>query len=87
MTSSGSSLCIPKAEMRGVVESLVGKNSVKIAIFSYQKSVVGKIINRKSCIICHYRDIDLQLNDEVMFVQCRPMSKTKAHLVVRKVSV
>lgn len=53
---------------------------------SWQHPLYKKYVKRSKNYACHYENMELELGDEVVIAETRPISKTKKHKIVEKVA-
>lgn len=71
----------------GVITSLKNQSTATVEVASsWQHPLYKKYVKRTKKYACHYVDLKLELGDEVMIEECRPVSKTKHFKVVSKVT-
>ena len=72
----------------GVVVKISGKQTAQVNILEVARHYLyGKVIRRVKKVACHFKDIELNSGDKVLISGCRPYSKTKKHIVVKKLDV
>ena len=72
--------------LRGVVESAKANKTIKVKLEYQQKhQKYGKYLLRRSFLHVHDEKSEAQAGDLVEFAECRPMSKTKHHRLLRVV--
>lgn len=73
--------------VRGVVASDKGDKTIKVVVaYQTQHAKYGKIMHRRSTLHVHDEKNVAGLGDTVEVAECRPISKTKHHRLVRVVS-
>lgn len=76
-----------KKVLTGIVQNVSGKNSIKVRVeskFPHQK--YGKIVKTHKSYIVHVEnELDFAKGEDVMIEPCRPMSKSKSWILVKKV--
>lgn len=74
--------------IEGFVTKINGNNTVYVTVVNVSKHpVYGKVIRKEKKVACQFSNIELCNGDRVMIESCRPYSKKKRHMVVKKVSV
>lgn len=72
--------------LQGIVTSLKNEKTATVTVTrSWQHPLYKKFVRRSKKYACHYVDIKLELGDEVMIKESRPLSKTKRFVVMGKV--
>lgn len=78
---------MPKKQLQGKITSLSADKTVKVKIErQWQHPLYKKSVKRSKNYICHYENIKLKLNDEVLIEECQPISKTKRFRVIKQVN-
>jgi small subunit ribosomal protein S17 len=77
----------PRAQLRtvvGVVASDKGNKTIKVIVnFQTRHPKYGKILKRRTILHAHDEKNDAKEGDTVEIAECRPLSKTKHHRLVR----
>lgn len=74
--------------IEGVVVKISGSKTAQVSVVRiFQHPFYGKTIKQKKKFACQFEGIDLHAGDKVMISSCRPYSKTKKHIVVKKIDV
>ena len=72
--------------VRGVVESDKRDKTIKVVVeFQTRHPKYGKFLKRQTVLHAHDEQNDAKLGDVVEIAECRPLSKTKHHRLVRVV--
>lgn len=72
--------------IKGIVESLKSDKTAKVSVVRlWQHPLYQKSVKRTKAYACHYENIKLEVGDEVIIEDSRPISKTKRFVVVSKV--
>lgn len=72
--------------LQGIVTSLKNAKTATVTVTrSQQHPLYKKFVRSSKKYACHYEDIKLELGDEVIIKESRPLSKTKNFVVVSKV--
>ena len=70
----------------GTVRSVSGNKTVNVQVDNLVKHrLYGKYIRRRTRLAVHDENMQAKVGDIVEIVPCRPMSKTKAHRLVKVV--
>jgi small subunit ribosomal protein S17 len=71
---------------QGIITSLKNEKTATVVVTrSWQHPLYKKYVTRSKKYACHYEDMALELGDEVIIKESRPISKTKRFVVVEKV--
>jgi small subunit ribosomal protein S17 len=71
--------------LKGTVISLKNDKTAKVSVArQWQHPVYLKSVKRTKSYACHYEGITLEIGDEVLINQTKPVSKTKRFVVVSK---
>ena len=75
--------------IEGVVVRINDNKTVRVAVVEISRhQLYGKIIRKKKEFLCQSGDgVDLSKGDRVEIKSCRPYSKMKRRIVVRKISL
>jgi small subunit ribosomal protein S17 len=77
----------PRSQLRtivGVVASDKGDKSIKVVVeFQTRHPKYGKILKRRTSLHAHDEKNEAKEGDRVEIAECRPLSKTKHHRLVR----
>ena len=77
----------PRSQLRtivGVVASDKGDKSIKVVVeFQTRHAKYGKIMKRRTSLHAHDEKNEAKEGDRVEIAECRPLSKTKHHRLVR----
>ena len=72
--------------IRGVVASDKGDKTIKVVVeYQTRHAKYGKYLKRRTVLHAHDEANDAKLGDTVEITECRPISKTKHHRLVRVV--
>ena len=72
--------------VRGVVASDKGDKTIKVVVaFQTKHPKYGKFLKRRTVLHAHDEKNDAKEGDTVEIAECRPLSKTKHHRLVRVV--
>lgn len=72
--------------LQGTIISLKTANTAKVSIErQWQHPLYKKSVKRNKSFACHVEGIEVAEGDIVQIQECRPMSKTKKFIVVKKV--
>ncbi len=72
--------------IKGTVESLKSSKTAKVRVARlWQHPLYLKSVKRTKSYACHYENIELEVGDEVIITESKPISKTKRFIVVSKV--
>lgn len=72
--------------LQGTVTSLKSAKTARVTVSrKWQHPVYKKFVNRSKNYACHVEGLDLELGDEVVIKESKPISKTKRFVVVEKV--
>jgi small subunit ribosomal protein S17 len=72
--------------VRGVVASDKGHKTIKVVVaFQTKHEKYGKYMKRRTVLHAHDETNDAKLGDTVEITECRPISKTKHHRLLRVV--
>ena len=72
--------------IRGVVASDKGHKTIKVVVaFQTRHEKYGKYMKRRTVLHAHDETNDAKLGDTVEIAECRPISKTKHHRLLRVV--
>lgn len=75
-----------KKQLHGQVTSVAAQNTAKVEVErQWQHPLYKKSVKRSKNYICHSQGFDLELGDQVIIEECRPISKTKRFRVISKV--
>jgi small subunit ribosomal protein S17 len=70
--------------IRGVVASDKGNKTIKVVVaFQTRHAKYGKYLKRRSVLHAHDEKNDAKEGDTVEIAECRPLSKTKHHRLMR----
>jgi small subunit ribosomal protein S17 len=70
--------------VRGVVASDKGDKTIKVVVaYQTRHAKYGKYLKRRSVLHAHDEKNDAKEGDTVELAECRPLSKTKHHRLVR----
>jgi small subunit ribosomal protein S17 len=70
--------------IRGVVASDKGNKTIKVVVdYQAKHPKYGKIMKRRTVLHAHDESNDAKLGDTVEIAECRPLSKTKHHRLLR----
>ena len=70
--------------VRGVVASDKGEKTIKVVVnYQTQHAKYGKILKRRTVLHAHDEKNDAKEGDLVEIAECRPLSKTKHHRLIR----
>ena len=70
--------------IRGVVASDKGHKTIKVVVeYQTKHEKYGKYLKRRSVLHAHDEVNDAKLGDTVEIAECRPLSKTKHHRLLR----
>ena len=79
----------PRAQLRtirGVVASDKGHKTIKVVVaYQTRHEKYGKYLKRRTVLHAHDETNDAKLGDTVEIAECRPISKTKHHRLLRVV--
>lgn len=71
---------------QGVITSLKNTKTATVSVTSsHMHPLYKKFVKSSKKFACHYEDLKLELGDEVVIKESRPLSKTKHFVVVSKV--
>src|SRR5438874_12653046 len=71
----------------GVVASDKGNKTIKVIVnFQYRHPKYGKILERRTILHAHDEKNEAKEGDTVELAECRPLSKTKHHRLLRIVT-
>ena len=77
----------PRSQLRtivGVVASDKGDKTIKVVVnFQTKHPKYGKFLKRRTVLHAHDERNDAKLGDTVEIAECRPLSRTKHHRLVR----
>lgn len=77
---------MPKKQLVGTVTSLAQAKTARVEVErQWKHPLYKKRVTRNKNYACHYEDLELELGDEVLIEECRPVSKTKKFRVIKKV--
>ena len=72
--------------IRGVVASDKGNKTIKVVVeYQTRHEKYGKFLKRRTVLHAHDEVNDAKLGDTVEIAECRPISKTKHHRLLRVV--
>src|SRR5580765_8574548 len=72
--------------VRGVVASDKGDKTIKVVVaYQTRHEKYGKYLKRRTVLHAHDETNDAKLGDTVEIAECRPISKTKHHRLLRVV--
>lgn len=72
--------------IQGVVASDKGNKTIKVVVdYQTQHPKYGKILKRRTSLHAHDENNEAKEGDVVEIVECRPLSKTKHHRLLRVV--
>jgi small subunit ribosomal protein S17 len=72
--------------LQGSVTSLKNTKTATVTVTrSWQHPIYKKFVRRSKKYACHYEDLKLELGEEVVIKESRPLSKTKRFVVISKV--
>ncbi len=72
--------------IQGIVESVKTAQTAQVSVARmWQHPMYLKSVKRTKNFACHYADVTLEVGDVVEIMPCRPISKTKSFIVVKKV--
>ncbi len=78
---------MPKKQLTGTVNSLAQPKTARVEVGrQWKHPLYKKRVKRTKNYACHYEKLELEVGDEVLIEECRPVSKTKAFRVIKKVS-
>jgi small subunit ribosomal protein S17 len=70
--------------VRGVVASDKGDKTIKVVVaYQTRHAKYGKYLKRRTVLHAHYEKNDAKEGDTVELAECRPLSRTKHHRLVR----
>ena len=70
--------------IQGVVASDKGNKTIKVVVnYQTKHAKYGKYLKRRTVLHAHDEKNDAKLGDTVEIAECRPLSKTKHHRLVR----
>ena len=73
-------------KIQGVVASDKGKKTIKVIVnYQTRHPKYGKYLKRRTVLHAHDETNDAKLGDTVEIAECRPISKTKHHRLLRVV--
>lgn len=71
---------------QGTITSLKNTKTATVSVTSsHMHPLYKKFVRSSKKFACHYEDIKLELGDEVVIEETRPLSKTKHFRVISKV--
>lgn len=75
-----------KKYLTGIVQNISGKQSIKVRVESkFPHPKYGKIVKSHKSYVVHVEDENSVVKgDEVLIEPCRPMSKSKSWILVKK---
>lgn len=74
--------------IEGRVVKLIDDKTVKVAVVVvYTHPLYNKVIRQNKVVLCHLDKILVELGGRVFIKSCRPYSKTKKHIVIKKIDV
>ncbi|MGF1634911.1 MAG: 30S ribosomal protein S17 [Phycisphaerae bacterium] len=69
---------------QGIVTSAKANKTIRVTVsFQVKHGKYGKYVNRRSVLAAHDEHGEANEGDEVQIAQCRPLSKTKHHRLVK----
>lgn len=72
---------------QGIVAGSKANKTIRVAIdFQAKHPKYGKYLTRRTVLQCHDENNQAQVGDTVEIAECRPLSKTKHHRLVRVVT-
>ena len=73
--------------LQGVVASSAAHKTIRVVInYQQRHPKYGKYLTRRTVLQCHDEENQAKVGDTVEIAECRPLSKTKHHRLVRIVS-
>lgn len=73
--------------IKGIVKSLkMDKTAGVLVERRWQHPLYKKMVKRSKIYACHYEGMALKEGDEVVIKECRPISKSKKFIIVKKTS-
>ena len=73
--------------LQGVVAGSAAHKTIRVVIkYQQRHPKYGKYLTRRSVLQCHDEKNEAKMGDTVEIAECRPLSKTKHHRLVRVVS-
>ena len=74
--------------IEGVVVNISSIKTAMVCVTSVTKHpLYKKEIRKEKKFACQYDGIELNKGDKVLIKSCRPFSKSKKHIVVKKISI
>lgn len=72
--------------LQGTITSLKTANTARVKVErSWQHPLYKKYVKRSKNYAAHYENMELHEGDEVVIQETRPISKTKKHVIVKKI--
>ncbi len=72
---------------QGVVAGASADKTIRVAInYQAKHPKYGKYLTRRTVLQCHDENNEARVGDTVEIAECRPLSKTKHHRLVRVVT-
>ena len=73
--------------LQGVVAGYAAHKTIRVVInYQQRHPKYGKYLTRRTVLQCHDEENQAKVGDTVEIAECRPLSKTKHHRLVRIVS-
>ena len=74
--------------LQGQVSSLKNQQTATVVISRrWQHPLYKKYVKRSRKYACHYQNLDLAVNDQVVIQESRPISKTKHFVIIKKLEI
>ena len=72
---------------KGTVTFIKPKTATVLVGRRWQHPLYKKYVKRSKKYACHVEDLKLEVGDQVMIEECRPLSKTKHFKVLKKLDL
>lgn len=72
--------------MQGTVQGVQGLTAKVSVVRQWQHPMYQKSVKRSKNYACHIADVKVEVGDQVIIGECRPVSKTKNFVVMEKIS-
>lgn len=73
-------------KLEGIITSVKMKNTVSVAVpYIYQHPKYKKILKKTTKLLAHNELENLKEGDKVMIMKCKPYSKRKHFIVIKKI--
>lgn len=77
----------PLRTLQGVVAGSAAHKTIRVILqYQQQHPKYGKYLTRRTVLQCHDEKNEARVGDTVEIAECRPLSKTKHHRLVRVVT-